>query len=684
MTDLELFQTETLAFLDGVVRNISEAITVVDEQGRCLFANRLAAEMCGYDTVDEFLRADSGAILSRFEMVDESGARLEVTDLPGREVFQDDNESAVAVVKYRSKDEGQFRWTRIRASRFPHPVTKSRLAVNLFQDVTDEVRAAQKREFLLEASKVLAGVVDYENRLKKIAQLCVPTFADWCGIHMLGDDGFAHRVTVAHSDPAMVGLAQQLSARTPYDPDSKHGVALVIRTGEPEVIEDISPELIQSLVSDRELARDLSGLGIRSSMCIPLRARGKTLGAMTLIAAESGRTFSSEDVDFVSDFATLASTELDNARLYREAQRSFAQLEAVVSQMGDPVIFAGPDGKVVFVNQAAFKVFGAVKVGDTWRAGDSQPESEDGTPIDPDRLPLNRASRGESVSGFRWRVRSKGGQIVELESAAVQVVGEGGQPSGAVAVDRDVTEQVRLRRQKELFLLSATHDLKNPLTEVKGRAQLLRNIVQRSQPTDDRVISGLSRIDQAADRVVRRLEELLDASRTEMGVLPSNDVHEVELGALFERVAERVSPMATQHEIQVLDETARVRGWWDAPRIERALYNILANAVKYSPDGGKITVRLWTERREGTDCACVSITDTGLGIPAADLPFIFDAFHRGQNVDEGVEGSGIGLAGVKQILEQIGGWLEVESQEGAGSTFTATLPLDSRLRNDEE
>jgi PAS domain-containing protein len=90
---------------------------------------------------------------------------------------------------------------------------------------------------------------------------------------------------------------------------------------------------------------------------------------MTLIAAESGRTFSSEDVDFVNDFATLASTELDNARLYREAQRSFAQLEAVVSQMGDPVIFAGPDGKVVFVNQAAFKVFGAVGVGDTWRAG---------------------------------------------------------------------------------------------------------------------------------------------------------------------------------------------------------------------------------------------------------------------------------------------------------------------------
>jgi GAF domain-containing protein len=133
----------------------------------------------------------------------------------------------------------------------------------------------------IEASKVLAGVVDYENRLKKIAQLCVPTFADWWGIHMLGDDGFAHRVTVAHSDPAMVGLGQQLS-RTPYDPDSKHGVALVIRTGEPEVIEDISPELIQSLVSEPELARDLTGLGIRSSLCIPLRARRKTLGAHDL------------------------------------------------------------------------------------------------------------------------------------------------------------------------------------------------------------------------------------------------------------------------------------------------------------------------------------------------------------------------------------------------------------------
>jgi signal transduction histidine kinase len=136
--------------------------------------------------------------------------------------------------------------------------------------------------------------------------------------------------------------------------------------------------------------------------------------------------------------------------------------------------------------------------------------------------------------------------------------------------------------------------------------------------------------------------------------------------------AQRVSP---SHDVIVESDTSSLPAFADGSRLERVVRNMLDNAIKYSPAGGEIVVRAWREEDEEGNWALVTIEDHGLGIPAADLPYVFDRFRRGGNVQRHIAGSGIGLTGAKQIVAQHGGAITVQSAEGEGSTFTLRLPL---------
>ncbi|MBV9280742.1 MAG: CHASE3 domain-containing protein, partial [Chloroflexi bacterium] len=239
-----------------------------------------------------------------------------------------------------------------------------------------------------------------------------------------------------------------------------------------------------------------------------------------------------------------------------------------------------------------------------------------------------------------------------------------------------------LAAEREHFLSAVAHDLKAPLATVKGAAQLLRRRVERKGSIDTaHLLDGLQRIDNTATRMTALINEILDVTRLQMGEALELNRRPADLLALLRRQVADWQGTSQQHHISLETSVHELTGRWDVDRLDRAFSNLLSNAVKYSPDGGEVTVRVSVEaggtepRSRPVTWAVVSIDDQGLGIPADDLPHIFERFYRGRNVAGAISGTGIGLSGVRSIVEHHGGTVQAESREGAGSTFTVRLPV---------
>ncbi|HET7769618.1 MAG TPA: ATP-binding protein [Chloroflexota bacterium] len=249
----------------------------------------------------------------------------------------------------------------------------------------------------------------------------------------------------------------------------------------------------------------------------------------------------------------------------------------------------------------------------------------------------------------------------------------------ARALESEIEERRRCERELEAalelrdqFLSAITHDLKTPLAGIKAGAQLLQRRVARGTVRPDQLVSDLASLDTGATRLTRMVEQLLDIARIQSGRPPELDLRPTDLVSLVERLASEHQRATERHAISVKAEESKLVGRCDGPRLERVLDNLLSNARKYSPEGGDIVM---TVSRADDDTAHIAVRDHGIGIPAADLPRIFEQFHRATNVDERISGTGIGLASAHKLVTLHGGSLDVESVVGRGSTFTIRLPL---------
>jgi PAS domain S-box-containing protein len=242
----------------------------------------------------------------------------------------------------------------------------------------------------------------------------------------------------------------------------------------------------------------------------------------------------------------------------------------------------------------------------------------------------------------------------------------------------DVTQQVHARREREEFLATVSHDVKNPLALIRATAQLVRRQVTRGSVDQTRLLSALDSIESASSRISGQIDALLEATRLRMGAALDLDRQPVDLVGLVHNVAAEQQATTERHQLVVATSVRELVGEWDASRIERVVGNLLSNAVKFSPAGGQIGVSVSSAEDEAGAWAEVSVSDHGLGIPANDLPHIWDDFARGANVAGSIPGTGIGLASVRRIVEQHGGSVQVDSREGEGSTFTVRLPLTVR------
>jgi GAF domain-containing protein len=206
--------------------------------------------------------------------------------------------------------------------------------------VQAEQEAAERQaklSFLAEASAELASSLDYESTLARVAQLAVPTFADWCAIDLVKDNRL-RRLAVAHVDPAKVAYAHELAERYPSDPDAGNGAWQVIRTGRSELIAEITDEMLVAAARDAEHLRIARELALYSAVTVPLVARGRTLGVITWVSAESQRRYTQGDVAFAEDLARRAAVSIDNSELYSETSAVAVRLQHAVLPSALPAV----------------------------------------------------------------------------------------------------------------------------------------------------------------------------------------------------------------------------------------------------------------------------------------------------------------------------------------------------------
>ncbi len=536
------------------------------------------------------------------------------------------------------------------------------------RDVSERKRAEAAERFLVRASTELAASLDYRETLGRLAALVVPELADWCIVHLVDEDGALRPLAMAHADPAMAPLAREFERLYPPALDAPIGPPRVLRTGVGELVAQITDEQLAAYAQDAEHLRLLRAAGPRSYVAVPLSARGRILGTISLITAESGRRFRPDDLALANALGERAAAAIDNARLYEEAQVAEARFRGLFEGVADAILVADVERRYVDANAAASGLLGYE------REELLRLRVED---IVTDVPEWTEAEYSRYVSEGRWQgeleLSRKDGSTVPVEARATVV----NLPTGQVFLSavRDVSARRALEREQQEFLEAVSHDLKNPLTAVRGQAQHLRRQLRRTSTVPlAKLTAALDAIEASATRMSAQLEELQDLARLRAGHPLELETAPTDLAALVRVAATDAQAATGHHRIRVV-APAELWGSWDALRLRRVLDNLLGNAVKYSP-GGRIEVTVGEEGRDGTRWAVVAVADEGIGIPAADLPHVFERYRRGGNVAGRIGGAGIGLAGSHQVVEQHGGTIRVASVEGQGSTFTLTLPME--------
>lgn len=310
----ELERTTTR--LERVLGALSEAVTVTDADGRVVYANEAAAELLGAGSPLELTAAGAGTIAARYRMMLEDGTPLPPERLPGRQVLAGQPAEPLLLCSIELAT-GRERWCTVRARLLD---SEERLAVNVFRDVTDVVIADRRLRFLAEAGRILGSSLELEETLEQVARLAVPTLGDWCAVDLWDGENRLERVALAHDDPEKVALGRDLQERYPPDLDADRGMGALLRDGVPQLHTDITDDMLREAARDEEHLRMLRELGMRSVILVPLTARGRVIGALTLVAAETGRVFDHSDLEFALDAAGRFAQAVDNARLFSDGR----------------------------------------------------------------------------------------------------------------------------------------------------------------------------------------------------------------------------------------------------------------------------------------------------------------------------------------------------------------------------
>jgi two-component system phosphate regulon sensor histidine kinase PhoR len=520
----------------------------------------------------------------------------------------------------------------------------------------DRLRGAERRatsqavylqgrlDLLRDASDVLASA-DLGGSLAHVANLVVREFADWCTLDVFEDDGGLTRAAAA--------AGKQTAHPTLEAGDT---IRAAVESGQ--------PLLIRPFEEDGRGA-EFPG-GTTSLISTPLRGSGRQLGVLTCGRTAPGTPYAADDVAFAEDLAARIGSAIERATLYREVEAR-AEAGHVLAYVADGVLLVDRAGVVRLWNPAAERITGipaidligsaaAERIGGWREALDSVPVSSSPDPGHPEVIvPI------ESVEGERW-VSISGVQFFD----------------GTVYAFRDVTEVRQLEELKADFIATASHELRTPLAAVYGAAQtLLRHDFALDEAGRDRFISLIA---DESDRLGRIVNEILLANQLDAGRVDLGS-EAFDPGELVERVVDAARVHAPPNivlERVVPSGIAHVAA--DRDKVRQVLVNLVENAIKYSPGGGRIQVGLEPGHESGTGTMVFFVRDEGLGIPADEQARIFEKFYRlDPQMTRGVGGTGLGLYICSELVNRMGGHIWVESTEGKGSTFLLELPAEPRL-----
>jgi PAS domain S-box-containing protein len=521
----------------------------------------------------------------------------------------------------------------------------------------ERARAERRLRFLARASDLLNETLDYEKTLSALAEMAVPSLAGQIVIDLVEDDGSMRCVAAAHSDPAKSEYVRDLRRR--YPPTAAdHPVQRAVRTGDAVFLADVQEHVVE-MAHDHAHAEEIRMLANTSGIVVPLIARGRTLGAIQLGTVEPQPRFTQADVELAIELARRASFALDNARLYGEAQAR-AHATAALEFVDDGVFLLDGDQTIRLWNPAAaqtFRVKAAKAIG--------RPAAEliqDWSTVQ-DRIRI--ASEPSSGAGRAQTVPvTVQGEERWLSISAVRF------PGGTVYAFRDLTEERAVDQLKSDFVATVSHELRTPLAAIYGAALTLqRNDVHLEESQREGLLDVVA---SEADRLARIVNDILWASRLDSGQMKVS-IESCDAAKLASQVVDAMRSHAPSDIALVVETQEGLPAVaTDPDKLRQVLTNLVDNAVKYSPDGGRVLVAV----TQIGNRIRFRIEDQGLGIPQAEQDRIFEKFFRlDPSMTRGVGGTGLGLYICRELVYRMHGRISVASDGRSGSAFTVELPL---------
>ena len=347
-----------------------------------------------------------------------------------------------------------------------------------------------------------------------------------------------------------------------------------------------------------------------------------------------------------------------------------AKLNALLENLEEGVAIVDGTGQVLMLNRSAYAILGADHDLATIAALHALDACDlRGQPLPPDQRPVARALRGEQFANYEVLQVTPNGELRRVASTGTCVRDGTGRVALAIVVFRDVTQLRRLEQQREEYLSLITHDLRNPLTSILFFVQTLKRSMDKKGPGDDPTAKLAERAERNVKQMGAMLEELTEATSLESHGVTLR-LAPCDLRALVADVVDRMDDVRKGRLVLEADDGSPMVVRADASRIERVVSNLVTNALKYSADDARVSVRL---ARKGSDVA-LEVSDQGIGIAPESVKMLFDRYYRTGGGKARARGLGLGLYIARLIVEAHGGRIDVSSVVGEGSTFKVLLP----------